>query len=401
MKINKAQVQFFLFISCLLCGVSVIAQKARSNGFVNANFGKPIVISSADSSFTLGISGRIQNLAESQFDLKTEKNTVDFSIRRLRLNLAGTALSPKFTYRIQLNFSQRDISSNNSEVQNNLFLRDAMLFYAPNNQWRFGFGQTKLPGNRQRQVSSANLQMVDRSNTNALFTLDRDKGFWVFNKQSIGKRAVLKNTAAITSGEGRINSDKTAGLCYSFRSEILPFGDFKNGGDYVESDLEHEDNVKLSLAFVYSYNNKTSRVAGQLGDYLYNRQLADITYYGSDVMMKYKGWSFLGELFRRKSDNGVSINPTNPSKVNFVYSGTGLLLQSGYLVTPKNEIVLRYGFTNPDDKVDNYVSKLNEYVIGYSHYFFKHQLKLQTDASFLKGADQEIFQLRFTGIITF
>lgn len=386
----------------LLVPVLAIGQYNPASGYLDAHFGKPITFTSRDSSFSLGISGRIQSLAEARLDMENKRNnTVDFSIRRLRLNFAGSAISKRFSYRIQLCFSQRDISSDNSLVPNNLFLRDAMLFYAPNKHWRFGFGQTKLPGNRQRQTSSGNLQMVDRSNTNALFTLDRDKGFWVTNTNKVGKQTILSNTLAITSGEGRITSDKSTGLCYSLRSEVLPFGEFKNSGDFVESDLFYEDKLKLSLGFVYSFNNKTSRVAGQLGEYLYNNQHADIHYYGTDFMLKKKGWSFTGELFRRVSDNGISINPANPAKVNAVYSGTGLMLQTGYLLSKTNEIAARYGFTKPDDRVDQYLIRMNEYMLAYSHYFFRHNLKLQTDIGYLQSPAQDILQWRFTGIVTF
>jgi phosphate-selective porin OprO and OprP len=390
----------FVIIFSLFSCIS-FSQYNPDNGFMDAHFGKPITFSSRDSSFSLGIGGRIQSLAEVRRDVKANKNTVDFFIRRLRLNFAGNAISQKFTYRIQLCFSQRDVSSDNSLVTNNLFLRDAMLYYSPNKHWRFGFGQTKLPGNRQRQTSSANLQFADRSNTNSLFTLDRDKGFWIVYTARTKKNIIISNTLAITSGEGRINSDKTTGLCYSFRSEILPFGEFKNTGDYIESDVFFEDKFKLSAGFAYSFNNKTSRVAGQLGEYLYNNQLADVHYYGTDIVMKKKGWSFTGELYKRTSKNGVSINVSDPSKVNFVYSGTGLLLQSGYLFTKKDEFAFRYGFTSPDKRINSYTSRVNEYMIAYSHYFFRHNLKLQTDAGWFKGASQEILQWRFTGIVTF
>jgi len=395
---------FLKIIGCagtyILLSASASGQYNPDNGFLDAHFGKPVTFSSRDSSFSLGIGGRIQSMAEFRQNMNTDSSTVDFYIRRLRLNLAGNVIGQKFTYRIQLCFSQRDVSSDNSQVQNNLFLRDAMLFYSPNPQWRFGFGQTKLPGNRQRQISSANLQFADRSNTNGLFTLDRDKGFWIVHTKR-GKKVILSNTLAITTGEGRINADRSTGLCYSFRSEVLPFGEFKNSGDYIESDLFFEDELKLSFAFSYSFNDNTSRVLGQLGEYLYNNQRADIHYYGADLVMKYNGWSFIGEMYRRTARNGVSFDPVNPSKVKFVYSGTGLLLQSGYLFSPKDEIALRYGLTSPDDVSDNYVAKLNEYMLAYSHYFFRHNLKLQTDLGYFKGPVQKNLQWRFTGIVTF
>ena len=386
---------------CIVISQAGNGQYNPDNGFMDAHFGKPITFSSKDSSFSLGIGGRIQSLAEVRHDLNTDKTTVDFSIRRLRLNFAGNAISQKFTYRIQLCFSQRDVSSDNSLVPNNLFLRDAMLYYSPNKHWRFGFGQTKLPGNRQRQTSSANLQFADRSNTNALFTLDRDKGFWATYTTKTRKKAIISSTFAITSGEGRITSDKSSGLCYSVRSEVLPFGEFKSNGDYIESDIFFEDRFKLSLAVTYSFNNKTSRVAGQLGEYLFNNQYADIHYYGTDWVMKKKGWSFTGELYKRTSKNGVSINASNPSKVNFVYSGTGLLLQSGYLFSKKNEFALRYGFTSPDKKASPYISRVEEYMLAYSHFFFRHNLKLQTDIGYYRGITQKVLQWRFTGIVTF
>jgi phosphate-selective porin OprO/OprP len=390
------------FFSLVLLSTKAATQYNPNNGFLDAHFGRPVTFSSSDSSFSLGIGGRIQSLAEVRRDQLTDKNTVDFSIRRLRLNLAGNAISQKFTYRIQLCFSQRDVASDNSVVTNNLFLRDAMLFYSPNKHWRFGFGQTKLPGNRQRQTSSANLQFADRSNTNGLFTLDRDKGLWiVYTARSKKKKLIVSNTFALTSGEGRINSDKTDGLCYSLRSEVLPFGEFKNNGDYVESDLFFENTFKLSLGAAFSHNNRTSRVLGQLGEYLYNNQLADLTYYGFDMMMKYRGWSFTGEYYKRNSSNGISISQTIPAKVNYVYNGSGLLLQSGYLVTKKNEIAVRYGFVSPNSNISAYTSKVNEYMIAYSHYFFRHNLKLQTDAGLYKGPATKIYQWRFTGIVTF
>jgi hypothetical protein len=376
------------------------AQYNPENGFMDAHFGKPVTFTSRDSTFSLSIGGRIQSLAESRFDLRTDKGTVDFSIRRLRLNFAGNAISKKFTYRIQLCFAQRDVFADNSQVQNNLFLRDAMLFYSPNKHWKFGFGQTKLPGNRQRQVSSGNLQLVDRSNTNALFTLDRDKGFWATYTTRNRQKAIFSATAAVTSGEGRINSDRTAGLSYSLRTEVLPFGEFKNNGDFVEADIYHEDKPRLSVGLAYSYNNRTSRVAGQLGEYLYNNQLADIHYYGGDFAFKYHGWSLFGELYRRTSSNGVSINPAN-SKVNYVYSGTGFMLQSGFLLSDKNEIAARYAFTDPDRRISTYTARLNEWIVGYSHYFFRHNLKLQADLGYFTGRLQEFLQARFTGIVTF
>jgi hypothetical protein len=41
-----------------------------------------------------------------------------------------------------------------------------------------GFGQTKLPGNNQRVVSSGSLEFTDRTINNSRFNIDRDFGLF-------------------------------------------------------------------------------------------------------------------------------------------------------------------------------------------------------------------------------
>jgi len=59
-------------------------------------------------------------------------------------------------------------------------IRDAVMFYRPNKYWSIAFGQTKLPGNRQRVNSSGALQLTDRTINNARFNIDRDFGIQTY-----------------------------------------------------------------------------------------------------------------------------------------------------------------------------------------------------------------------------
>lgn len=116
---------------------------------MDTNFGKPFTFSSSDSIFLAGIEGRIKCLAV-RLDRLSNKKTIDFSIQLLRLNFSGNAINQKFTCSLQLCFSHRYVSSTNSLVQNNLFLRGVLRYYSPNKSWLSGFGQTKFPGNCQK-----------------------------------------------------------------------------------------------------------------------------------------------------------------------------------------------------------------------------------------------------------
>lgn len=393
---NNTILKFLLLL--IFITNSVVAQLPKAT--IKATLGKGVQFTSADSLFTLAISGRVQSLYEAKHIINNNTTGADFILRRCRLNLQGNALHTKISYRVQLSFALNDINAGNSKVQNNLILRDAMLFYTLNNKLRLGFGQTKLPGNRQRQVSSGSLQLVERSIVNSNFTLDRDKGVWLFYNTKINK-TIFKTTLAVSSGEGRIISNKNGKLCYTSRIEILPFGNFTNNGDYVEAAVEPQNKPKLAVAAVFSKNYNATRTMGQLGEYLFNDTTANITYFGGDVLFKFKGFSIAAELYKRNANTGIFTNTTNTTQKNFVIAGTGLLLQTGYMLTPKNEIAARYAQILPSSNLTPLIKKQQEFTLGFSHYFNNHNLKIQTEISKFINGINKMLVLRVSGVVSF
>lgn len=398
MQIKLVRIIKSIILFVLLNSFNSLAQVNKPS--IKMDAGKGIQFTSVDSTFTMAISGRIQSVFDARTDLTNNTGGADFILRRCRLNLQGNAFTPKFSYRIQLGFSQADINSANTSVENNLILRDAMLFYNANKWLRIGFGQTKLPGNRQRQVSSANLQLVERSISNNFFTLDRDKGVWIYTNFKINK-SVLKSTLAISSGEGRIVSDKNGKLCYSARVDFLPFGEFSNRGDYSEADTEREVKPKLSISGVYSLNDEATRTMGQLGNYLYNSESATIQYFGADLIFKLKGFSLESELYNRSSNKGIIVNSNDSTQSNYVISGTAFMVQSGYFITKRNEIAVRYAQITPSNSLTSIMKNQREYVFGVSHYFFKHNLKLQSDVTYLEIGSNQSMIYKISGVVTF
>jgi phosphate-selective porin OprO/OprP len=89
------------------------------------------------------ISQNLQNVFPGNFDI---------GIRRARLIFDGHVYSKKLTYLLQINFSKRDLDEDNTGV--NHILRDAMIWYEAWKGMKIGLGQGKLPGNRQRIISS-------------------------------------------------------------------------------------------------------------------------------------------------------------------------------------------------------------------------------------------------------
>ncbi len=304
-------------------------------------------------------------------------------VRRMRLRFEGYLISPKLEYKLQLGFANRDMDLESGAPQ---IVRDAVFYYKPGKQWSFGFGQTKLPGNRERVNSSGELQMPDRSIANNRFTVDRDFGVFIDKDFEI-KNHVVQLRTAISSGDGRGQLATVKGLAYTGRIEYMPLGYFKNKGDYFEGDLDFEETPKLSFGFTYSKNFKANRTGGQLGKPMVSAYddeeelLANIRTIMADAVLKYQGWAFLGEYYDRKVDAfSVADFSTRPDdKLIFLKMPAGIAvnLQGSKLITRKDEISVRYTHITPHAALLPYQYKLRTKAIGYSHYFNKHKFKLQ------------------------
>lgn len=305
----------------------------------------------------------------------------EMRVRRLRLRFEGFMYSPKLTYNIQLSFSRGDMDWNMRDLSNinnspNV-VRDAVIYYRPNANWQFGFGQTKLPGNRQRVVSSGEQQFIDRSIVNVSFNIDRDFGFQAVYSNNFGNIHYLLK-GALTSGEGRNVFSTDKGLAYTGRVEILPFGKFTNGGDYFEGDLEREPSPKLSLAGGMSHNEKARRTGAQIGRDLFEQ--TDIQTYIFDGLLKYKGIALYAEYMAREADKPFTFNAAGESR--YVLTGHGQNYQLSYIFPSNVELAGRYSRITPKREVRSVEKTEEAYVAGITKYLRGHRLKVQGNVAY-------------------
>lgn len=318
-------------------------------------------------------------------------------IRRSRLKFDGFAFNPKFKYKIELGLSNRDHGGENIHTNNtsNLIL-DAFVrwnFYKNMEVW---FGQTKLPGNRERVISSQKLQFVDRSLVNSRYNIDRDMGIQFRNKLKFGS-IVTRQALAISQGEGRNRTNKkdpnpSTGFEYTGRLEVLPLGEFTGKGDYFGSDLKREETPKVSFGVTYDINMNAARTGGNLGDYVDDDEgividtaLATLNTILADVMFKYKGFSLASE-YASKTMDGERIVNDEGEIINNYYTGSGLTVQAGYLLKNNLEPAIRYTTITPDLESGRDLQEM--YTLGLSRYIVGHSLKVQTDFSLIRDTDQ-------------
>ena len=390
MNLKPVGILLLLMIAVPFTG---IAQDATSN-----KFGKGITVVAQDSSFSMKFSTRFQTLYDGKLTIDDNSWSDKILIRRARLKFDGFAYSPKLQYKVELGLSNRDHGSPNEFTSNTArMILDAVIKWNFVGNWTLWVGQTKLPGNRERIISSSSLQFVDRSIVNSRFTLDRDIGIQIRHKDVLGENFVVKEIVAVSQGEGRnITADNFGGYDYTFKVELLPFGEFESKGDYFGSDLKREETPKLAVGLSYDFNDGAVRQRGQQGSFMEGTNglvFTDLSTFLGDFMFKYKGFSAAGEYGNRQNIDGF-VAITGPNEVMKFISGSGFVLQAGYLFDNNFELAGRFTTVAPDDPAISGLREQTEYTLGVSKYIVGHSLKVQSDASLLQSPGRSD-ELRF------
>ena len=392
--------------------------------------GNGLTFASSDDNYKVVLRGYSQSLFESRrmsYDSSgiINKNTYNrFRARRVRLRLSGKQLYPGFSYRLQLNLAESE--ADNDQLSNILW--DAWIGYNVNKYYRISFGQKSSPSdNIELLMASNTLQLTERSRVTSAFANIREIGFFVDGRNNIaGSKMVIKPSFSITSGDGygfKSISKDYGGLKYGGRINFLPFGLFRNFGQFRQVDMVRELTPKLLIGFNGSYNvGMSSRRGRRNGDFLYYKiESSDTSYslpnylkYGVDVLFKFRGFSILAEFVQSKVSFSDSITHRNdrygdnPESIitNFrgyspqdyvrtqLMLGTGLNIQAGYLFKNLISVDGRITILNPDDLsfMNNtlYYNRNKYYEIGFSKYFTKnYSFKIQASYRF---ADEAIIR---------
>jgi len=375
---------YYIF-ALLLC----LAFNATSQEISDTSFGKGLInFVAKDSSFSVKFAPRIQFRSSVLWANDGDQYgspESDFNIRRARLKFDGFAVTTKLKYKIELGLSNFDIAGADKYNDNSpRYILDAVIMWNFYENFELWAGQTKLPGNIERVISSANLQLIDRSILNSRFNIDRDIGFQLRHHINVNDNFVIREKIALSQGEGRnITFGNLGGHEYTARVEVLPFGNFKSKGDYSEGDLVREPKPKLMMGLSYDVNKDAVRVRGNQGSYM----ITDTGYYQTDIsvlfvdaMFKYKGFSFMGEYADRNADAPVALQADGTPTGHIVLEGDSFNFQGSYLFPKNYEVAGRFTTINYGEITG--VADANQYTLGITKYVVGHSLKVQTDFTY-------------------
>ncbi|MCD7900894.1 MAG: OprO/OprP family phosphate-selective porin [Bacteroides sp.] len=400
-----------LFLLLLLLPASSFAQSGVT--FNKYTMGEGITMKSNNDSYSINLRGFLQTQTDTRIYEGGEDDYHNrFRIRRARLRLSGDAFSKKISYVLAADFSE----SLAGEDEANSILKDAYIRYSPTSNWNITLGQRSLgTDSREMTIGSNSLAFVDRSKLSSAFSTIREVGLFVEGTVRVGNSSLLRPSLIITDGDGSFSKGKrTGGLKYGGRINYLPFGRFREFGEFRGADLVRELTPKLSIGAAFSYNNATSDRRGgrTTGSIMYldeNEEPALPSYskFVADFIFKYRGLSVLGEFAKTWSSvpDDIMYRVRNDGTLATTFEGgideyvkgrmmlgSGYNIEASYLFPSLYLVGVRYTHLKPD-KVSHmhntlYNNRRNFYEISAAKYLTRsHSVKIQ--ASFIYADARE------------
>ena len=390
------------FLITILITTFITAQESSQNKS-DFDFGNGVSLSFEDGDYNFSINGYIKpTYVYNEMTSIVDGGTINefnrqFKSKNSVLEISGNAKKEKVSFSIRMDYS----------LSNPLL--EAWVGYHPSKSVNVYFGQkNSFLNNREMIFNEDILQFTDRSLLSQNHTNSYGQEFGLFIETTFGEEFILSPKFAVTSGDGRNSFGEDSrdsdlgGVKFGARLDLYPFGNFSKGNE-GSVDLVGEQKLIMELGFAYSKNIGTSHRTGNgHGDIMFydadgNNNLPDYEKIFVDLLLKYKGFSFLAE-YADAAASGLNQTYTDtfnlliPQQISeYLVLGSSYNFQLGYIFQNDIGIDFRYEFSTPEftNEINNpyensILQDFENMSLGISKYFDNNNLKIQVGASSIK-----------------
>ena len=390
------------FLITIFITTFITAQELSQNK-TDFDFGNGVSLSFEDGDYNFNINGYIKpTYVYNDMTSIVDGGTINeinrqFKSKNSVLEISGNAKKEKVSFSIRMDYS----------LSNPLL--EAWVGYHPSKSVNVYFGQKNtFLNNREMIFTEDVLQFTDRSLLSQNHTNSYGQEFGLFIETTFGEEFILSPKFAVTSGDGRNSFGEDSrdsdlgGIKFGARLDLYPFGNFSKGNE-GSVDLVGEQKLIMELGFAYSKNIGTSHRTGDgHGDIMFydadgNNNLPDYEKIFVDLLLKYKGFSFLAE-YADAAASGLNQTYTDtfnlliPQQISeYLVLGSSYNFQLGYIFQNDIGIDFRYEFSTPEftNEINNpyensILQDFENMSLGISKYFDNNNLKIQVGASSIK-----------------
>lgn len=333
--------------------------------------GQGVTVASDDEQFRLNISvrGQFRGVVRVPSDADA---SVDFLIRRARVDLSGHFFGEHNRFELELAFSPDDLGWSPEAGVMRSPLLDYILIFDHLRDLTLVVGQRKMPYARERLITSGALAMVERSIVDSALQIDRDTGVWIRSDDFLGA-GFFRYFLGVSAGEGRdglVGED--ADLAYSARVEFLPLGIFDS---YTQGDLRRNPAPRLAIGASYVFIDDSPWVDGLSGTLPEDGGTTDTHQAALDAIFLWGGFTAELDVLMRYGDR----RPGTAGPITLASNGAGGMVQLSYLLPDTIvELTARYGMVLGVGDATSLEDR-GELGGAISLYFEGHPLKLQLD----------------------
>ena len=390
------------FLIIIFITTFITAQELSQNK-TDFDFGNGVSLSFEDGDYNFSINGYIKpTYVYNEMTSIVDGGTINelnrqFKSKNSVLEISGNAKKEKVSFSIRMDYS----------LSNPLL--EAWVGYHPSKSINVYFGQkNSFLNNREMIFNEDILQFTDRSLLSQNHTNSYGQEFGLFIETTFGEEFILSPKFAVTSGDGRNSFGEDSrdsdlgGVKFGARLDLYPFGNFSKGNE-GSVDLVGEQKLIMELGFAYSKNIGTSHRTGNgHGDIMFydadgNNNLPDYEKIFIDLLLKYKGFSFLAE-YADAAASGLNQTYTDtfnlliPQQISeYLVLGSSYNFQLGYIFQNDIGIDFRYEFSTPEftNEINNsyensILQDFENMSLGISKYFDNNNLKIQVGVSSIK-----------------
>ena len=390
------------FLITIFITTFITAQESSQNKS-DFDFGNGVSLSFEDGDYNFSINGYIKpTYVYNEMNSIVDGGTINefnrqFKSKNSVLEISGNAKKEKVSFSIRMDYS----------LSNPLL--EAWVGYHPSKSINVYFGQkNSFLNNREMIFNEDILQFTDRSLLSQNHTNSYGQEFGLFIETTFGEEFILSPKFAVTSGDGRNSFGEDSrdsdlgGVKFGARLDLYPFGNFSKGNE-GSVDLVGEQKLIMELGFAYSKNIGTSHRTGNgHGDIMFydadgNNNLPDYEKIFIDLLLKYKGFSFLAE-YADAAASGLNQTYTDtfnlliPQQISeYLVLGSSYNFQLGYIFQNDIGIDFRYEFSTPEftNEINNsyensILQDFENMSLGISKYFDDNNLKIQVGVSSIK-----------------
>jgi hypothetical protein len=276
-------------------------------------------------------------------------------------------------------------------------MRDAYMEASYYSWFKPRFGQYKVPYDREFLNAGYNLQLIDRSVSSAVFSLQRDVGFQISGKGIFNN---FEYSVGMFNGSGANSVNVDNDYMYVGRLVWAPFGSYP----YSESAVDNPSSPVFAVGVAGAYMpglepGERNTLAGRLGRTSIVPVESDVSQWTVDIAYKYNNFSLMsGYHYRNIDPKALTVFGEQEA--------WGMYLQSGFFILPKQfEIAGRYSYVDPDNPVKINDNEITELTVGLNYFFQGHKLKTGISYSLFstetQGGDSEDHAFKASVIMQF